>query len=876
MTLRFIPDDEDKKLAEQHKLRGPRVPDSMGIGEPPSGLTAQDKRLFGTHGNQRTAPKAPVAGARGLPLSPVPGRDPEAANQKLRFVPDNEQYRKQRYSFARQPIPPDMNPIVGPIMDAGIGAWDLIAQGTGLGANVIDSILVEVGADGFLETPGEGYEAVSKAMKKLGIPADKRLAVKELVADIGADLFQNLLLTSVMFAAAPMMAAKTGQTVWAGAQRQMGQALQANPGTAVMADVGMSVGGETGQRAGAAMGQPMIGEITGTMMGGIAGGAPRAILDAAVGGAKGAAKGALPGAVAGGVMGGPEMGVAGAAMGSVIPGMSGAVKGAAQSASQRLAVKTIPNRALLREAEAQRAHEFAREAVAGDQARIETMISRTIQSVQTRAGSPAQAAERMNEEIRQTYRQMARPREEAYWARVDQRRPVPTAPLKGMVNGFLRRYAREAQSQNLPMDLIGTIRRLPPNVTMQRLRDVGTMLFERSQMGTTPGPGGVMQSMSDTMRAHTRLMSQEIYATIERTYPGDAPLAQAREFSRWLHDRFTRGPTGKFADVRKMDTARADPQPAMERMVRDSRSGAAVRDIADTLHNPALTRMAEDWVRASFREEAAGMDLRAAGAGQKWLAKPEIQSFMREFPPVAAELDAVTNHITRLAMAQKALDESAFKRFQGEDTATAIGALFGSSNKVAGAREITKKLSGDKEALDSFRNGIVAELWKSAEMDPVRLWDRIHAKDIQPMLAEVLDAPSLARLNRIVESAKHLKTEGSVGSTRRAVAGASDFLARIFGVSVGTQVGQATGGHSLTTAGIVSRAMRNVTSRLFAQIPVEELLAKAVTDPHYERLLFMRDGRNLAEAQRSVKQMKLMLSGGGAALDVIENQGDMQ
>ena len=129
------------------------------------------------------------------------------------------------WTIAGAPLPDGLRP-VGDLI---AGMNSSLAGAAGVAVDDIDLIMRNLGMEGMLDKPGEGKAAVTAAMEKLGIGADKKKAVNQFLADIGEASGENLLMLSAFFAAAPMMMGAQGGGTLANLSRQMGESLIRNP-----------------------------------------------------------------------------------------------------------------------------------------------------------------------------------------------------------------------------------------------------------------------------------------------------------------------------------------------------------------------------------------------------------------------------------------------------------------------------------------------------------------------------------------------------------------------------------------------------------------------------------------------------------------------
>lgn len=769
--------------------------------------------------------------------SPLGAEDPELQGDQYGFVPAEPEVPKDRAHILGIEAP-----ALQPISDMAAGFNEMLARLTGTAIDDIDLIMRDIGTGGFLTLPGDGVEVVQSAMEKAGMAADSKKAVSDFAANIGKATFQQLLMTGALFAAAPMMAAAQGTTVGGLIQREMGQFMLKHPAATLAAEGGAVVGGEVGTE----LGGP-VGGVLGSMIGGVTAGSPK-IIEGMKGAAKGAAKAVLPGVGVGAALGGPEGGAIGAALAAPIGLVRGAIRGATTGAKMRTAREAIPDTPLVTAPGApDRLKVFAQEAVEGDTMRIDNSIMNEINKVR-KIPDPLRAAEVLRNGLVKSFKQ-ARLKESGLWSKVDLKRPVHP---KGLAV-----FAREMRKANS--------RFAPDSIPGEYLARIGAMAKQHAKKPITIADmrafrGEILAELrqhipNDALRRNLTLLEGEVLKQIETAYPDDKAMKTASEFTRWLHRRFTKGPVGSFI---RRETGKpldqtdplgdmTDPGRAMEAMIRREKSGKAIRNISQTLDIPALRQEAADWVENQFRQVADGLDARAAGEGQKWLKRPEVRRFVKAFPDLSAKLQTTYANLSDLLDERKILERSAFMKFAQEEPQTAVARVMSSKNKVAAAKELRMRFADDPDAYAAWKSAIVEDLFRSPTWNPKNIQARLNTRDMKAFMHAALGHEDAVRLYRNVDDAAQLyrgQVEAGL-STKLFNRGTS-----IFGRIIAAKLGNRLGGGDIQTPGLLASAAGRTVDNLLAVVPPDVLLARAMTDPHWERVLFARVPRNLKEAER--------------------------
>lgn len=749
------------------------------------------------------------------PMGPTPA-------PKVTFRPVEQ--KRTGMTFAGQELSPENQRPLDPIMDLVTGYNDALAGTLGIAVTDVDSIMRDIGMGGFLDMPGDGKKAVQNAMSKLGIAAHKETALNEFIADVGVETFQQSLMLAATLAAAPLMAGAAGTTVGGALQKEMGEYMLRHPGVTVASELGAGAGTVGG------------GEVLSPALEG-------AGLDPRLAGPVGE----IAGSFAGGGLAGGIASLARAGRGKM---MQGGAEIAAQAGSRPLS-SGLPD------------IDRIGAATDGYKIKVQRAISQALASVPA-DGDPIRAAERLRGGLRAGYR-IARTQESALWDRVDMRRPVSTRAIKELAQQQVARAGAEVRPEFLPGDIIQRINGLPDTIDIKRMRDLRSVVMAHSRnmaRSTQVVP-------NDTLRRNLEELQSGMLDSIATQYPNDLPMAQAREFSTWVHNQFTRGNMSDLARAREMESALPDAQGAVERFIRSPTSGPQLSGVSQQLGAPSIGGRGEDFIRAKF-QEIAQSDLGAEGAA-KFLEKPEVKRFIKAFPELDEQMASTSARLGRLLDEQKIVEGSSFFRLAGDQPQAAVTRLLASGTKVKDAATIVRRIGRDPEALSALRDATVTEFARNYASNPKRMRDALAAKDTSAMFQRILAPDQFARLRKIANTAAAV-AEGGEGGTRKLARALTIQTASLLGASGGRALGTGT----LQAPQKISQAAQSLVEHILNVVPAEALLANAVQDPKWEAFLYSRLPENVEDAQRVLKQVRGLVSGLSAAqrqiLDMSEEQ----
>ncbi len=347
-------------------------------------------------------------------------------------------------------------------------------------------------------------------------------------------------------------------------------------------------------------------------------------------------------------------------------------------------------------------------------------------------------------------------------------------------------------------------------------------------------------------------LAEAIKNDINAANVGDDAFNAARAFSKRYNDTFTRGPIGRITRLSPEGGEATSAKIAMQRLLRDPEGPGAIRKLSE---QPEFGRRgviveAENALRADFGQKAA--------AGGKAVSLSGKRREFREFEEVAKEIVEANDLIRRTLARQKDLETGAMAKFSADDPQKGAARLIGSRDPAGDARKLVSSVKGDPAALEGLRTAVIEELWRGSGGN-VQGFARVIAQPkVERLLAEVLSPEDLGRLDRITQAASDISGRQQ-GIVRTVLTGVARAASRIGGAQVGGQLAKATGGGTVQTPGIVARASAQTFDRLFVAIPAEELLARAIVDSKWERLILRRAPKDLAEVRTLLKDMRRLL-----------------
>lgn len=732
------------------------------------------------------------------------------------FSEAKEEIKPYDWQAAGIPLPRALQP-VGDLI---AGLNHSLANVAGIAVDDVDSIMRDLGTSGILDKPGSGREALISAMEKANIGADTKKVRSEFLGRIGEATGENLIMLAAMLAGAPTLLAAQGEGATANFSRELGKYFVKTPGTAALAETGAAVGGETGSTIGRKIGPTAeaLGGMGGAMLGG----------------------------------GAMTMGVGGLARVATKPFREAYRDTKAIARSMREGLAKAPASSIITDVQPDVG--IIQKAIQSDKARVDDIIER-LSNRMTQSQDPVETTRQLQKVQRDAYNQ-SRSIESGYWQKVKMNRKMPTQGIKDFMNNMVKATAKEGRSEWLPTDLMAKVKSLPQNASLDRLRAIRTIAFQRIQSGTIPTPQGELR-LNDTMRRNLNSLISEVDAQVEKQFPNDIELKKATEFSRWLHDRFTRGPVAQFSRPRAnegvLPTAKRSARTALE----DERFGQQSADIQPKLATsaaeqqmeielPQTTKAAEDFMRGQLNGEVERLGPEGA---RKFMNKPQTKAFLKAYPKLAGEFAAQSNRLDRALEYRKANFDSAFVKVINESPETYIAKTLNSSNRDKMAKALADRVRNNPDALEATKNQTILELERMADGNPANLIGLLDAPGMHTAVHHLI-GEDINRLTRIAINARDLMQADKGGLPRYLVSKASKVFGALLGRSLGTGTLQAPeiGGR------IVQRTVDEWMNNHH-----DQLLHIALRSPAGEALLNARAPQSVSELKEFNRRMKRVI-----------------
>ena len=358
---------------------------------------------------------------------------------------------------------------------------------------------------------------------------------------------------------------------------------------------------------------------------------------------------------------------------------------------------------------------------------------------------------------------------------------------------------------------------------------------------------------NDKLTRNMELLQGKMIDTITRQYPGDTKLAQAREFTTWIHDQFTRGPLSDFARVREMESALPGAGGAAEKLLGTEGAGSAAANVSETINDPMVAQASKDYVTSQFKSIA---DELGPVAGQKFLQSSDTKAYVEAFPQMDRELQTSIDRLSRLNEEQRLIETSAFFRDAGATPQIAAERLLSTVNGKKAAREVMGRLGRDPDAQEAIREAAINSLGQSTKWNPVAMGQWLNSKDTRETMLTLLGPEKFRRLEDVINNGIGV-VKGQEPVLRQVGRKVSTTTGTLLGALMGRMLNTGT----LQAPSLGSAMGRNFVDRLFQQLPPDELVRMAIRDPKWERFLYTRIPKNMNELTRTSKQVRALVSG---------------
>lgn len=454
--------------------------------------------------------------------------------------------------------------------------------------------------------------------------------------------------------------------------------------------------------------------------------------------------------------------------------------------------------------------------------------------------SRSEAGVVMRRELEDAYRG-ARAQERELWGAVPEDMVMPAENARARYLE-LRSQLGEITEADMPevarryMDPSSPETWLPPAqgdvqdvVTLKRLQELRSALMDEAANASS-GIAPNRNRSRIAMRLADGILD-DLQAVAPQESPGTAAFTAARDFSRHLNDRFTRGPVG---EVLRMRPNRESVIPEEETLSRTLGRGGiaaqrATRAFARALRSPSEGAqgayrdfMDDDFITMAFRQDADGNYVLREGGAERFMQK--YRDLFERSPGSAQRY--------REMIETGQLDTAARQVSDG------VAGVLGKSNPAAEVRRIRAQTRGAAGApvWEGFRRNMLNELTRSATgtRDGQTVFSGqaiINRLDNDPRFARAMEATfsrtEMQRLRQLANTAARIERDMAASPAARLTDAEppllNQIIARVGGARAGTAVGQAVGGPRSAGVGLQDA---NIGSNLLAR-----LARRGVRDP---------------------------------------------
>lgn len=837
--------------------------------EPPSGPTL---KVPGSPGyEEQFAPKGGLASLDWLDAPATPGigvsLNPPSASLNLNRIPGGQTVKEGTEGFLR-------------------GANEQIAKALGFPADVVLDALYLTGLSGDLK-PGDAGKKLIETFNKLGIRTPQG-AERMLSERIGAEAVNQAIMGAATLRAAPTLQSVGGVT------GEVGKVLADKPVTAMVASATSAPGAVMGGDAGSTLagkGAELLGA------------SPEV---------KAAAEGA--GRAVGAIVGGAATAIPGTtALRSLIPD---AEKGGFKPYQRPLMdPDATPSDAV---ASAQRSVERSLAAV-------DRRIVQTIERVNARRLSPAQASTWLRDSLENTYT-AARQVEEAAWNEVPRNHPIDMAPVWQVMQDQLgrnwegaipREIIQRVQQRAVQLADDGTVTGVvaQPFHWVRQLRS--DILRQRWEAG---GSVPANKAPNRDLQGALADIEDAIMASISRSLPDSAPWERARVVSQAVNDRFTRGPIGRLLSLDKQAQDRI-PAELTAKEILDNPGGVAglraatqqplTQDIGRVPPGTPMREAHDEFVEFSRQTrgtnalgslDAQGRARNAGGieaairaefeararevADAQAALHPEkrsallaqggadfaraIRADIENLTGVAHDVRQAGERLGQLSRARRDFEKSAIARFAERDPDKAIAGIFNAPDPAAAARELNRKLARDPDAVRGLKAGVIEYFLGMGGNRSLMTANRRLAEDTRwgRVFNEVLGPADAERFRTIINDGANLEG-GNVNNVTRAAAAGTSMLAGWVGLTVGhlaSKLNPSQAG-ALSYPQQMKRTFQGMAAKAFDSDNPWEMVSRAVLDPKQEALLRSKLPDGVTSGREAARMLRRLFSLERAAFD---------
>ena len=429
--------------------------------------------------------------------------------------------------------------------------------------------------------------------------------------------------------------------------------------------------------------------------------------------------------------------------------------------------------------------------------------------------------------------------EKKIWGRVDKVERIDLTPLKAQLGRLdISTSARPIDTASIPKAQFQAAKKLPTTKgTMASLADYRSNILQarRQALSLTENNPQKAAILAD--------MERKVASFIDSA--GTSPQYRAAaNYTRTLHENYTRGKLGRILGIDKTGAETIDPESALATIVRPQGEGAArAQDVLQAQVGipgrfpgaPGLT----DPIEAALKDKFA--DLNTPKQRNKFIK--DFGPILRKFPELSKNLDSLTTEIDILA--ERAAQLEGRKATVLDSKRVAAAALVGADPDRLGAllSRLPRKDLQDLNKLwarDGVQEGAQAAVAKeffnameSGGFVKGGLTDLLKDTGRRLTFDEIL-TPAQQQSLRAIDSAAQIMRAASTGGKLPDVRAATknSVLMSLIAKAAASRMGTffASGQNALIVAGAAARAGKDLADRLPAAHS-RALLEKAIVDP---------------------------------------------
>lgn len=790
------------------------------------------------------APVAPQPSTPAQPLPVPPQLTPDVRGQ----MPVGTQGQTAAQAAAQPPVPDQpvsKDPAspnyegYAPIWQVAVSFNDRVAELLSVPPELVMEAARRVGAKSIQgnRPPERGAfkAALVREMNAMGVPTQK---IQNAWGDLGAAGMDTLWQSALFFYAAPYMLAKGVQTLGGRILNSIGRGITERPTQFTVSELGANVGAQVAERK---TGGSPLGTMAGATIGGMT-----------AGGAIGLVR--RGGTTAGRIF----------FPGKFKPKLEGT------SIEQSLDDPAV-------------AQQWLDQLVESETTGIKNTIQKAITDVD--AGLPGAQA-RLRQSIRSA-RVKERQIEKTMWDAVDLRATSPTDHLRNIALGMKEELL--TQPGGAPFAKLKTVGgrgyisekqvNLVEHILSKRFRkpmSVGNLLDLRSQIRAARLEMEGMQGGGNAAAIRNyNILEDAVLQQIEDGTTGNMAVKQALAISREFNSLFRQGPIGQILARQR---GQGEPKVPYNQTAEKLMNIPGGMESVVRLGRPeSVTKAAQDAVRQMFREEAGD-----APSALKWIK--DHSKDVEALTKVHSELEDTGRVIQEAVNAENKLTSSAVFKMSKMDPQTLIDRVWTNPNPAQIAKELVPALAKNPRALAGWQQGHIRKLLskasdKDGNIDVVKVGQLLKDPKIDRMLQVAFrnNPERYERIYRLVDISNAI-LRGDEKSARSMAMKTPGIRALVVtGRVAGSWLFRKAGLHTIQAtqqgANVGESVLRKIWTRFMGNVLMQpdELFARALTDPRYERLLLMRapaDTRSLrvasARARKTASALATMSALGDA------------